>query len=358
MHEAVTTLLRGERPVEAPVWRSFWDRLHEGGLRRGESVALLASLATRMPDRTTLTALLDSLDGNRSADVPDEVGAAVNIVGTGGGPRTFNISTAAALVAAAMGVRVVKTGSRAYTGSLGSVDLLERLGIPLTASYEETHASLEVHGIAFAGAFVYPAELGLLTRSVLPLDIRPLGGFLNALGPFLARLPARAQLTGVADRRLVTGLRHAAGHLARSGTRSVWLCVNEAGADELLSFLPNQVYTCEGALEDEFVLDPARLGLRPGSPDEPRPPDGDPVARFRGLRPRDGDPVAHFREVLSGRGAPVAEETVALNAAALAVAGRGSGDGGSARGGGPAGVRDRRGRGQRSPLRGGGAVHG
>ncbi|WP_317441815.1 hypothetical protein [Streptomyces collinus] len=316
MHEAVTTLLRRERPVEAPVWRSFWDRLRQGGLRRGESVALLASLATRMPDRTTLTGLLDSLAADGPAGVPDEVGAAVNIVGTGGGPRTFNISTAAALVAAAMGVRVVKTGSRAYTGSLGSVDLLERLGVPLTASYEETHASLQAHGIAFAGAFVYPAELGLLARGVLPLDIRQLGGFLNALGPFLARLPARAQLTGVADRRLVPGLRHAAGHLARGGGRSVWLCVNDAGADELLSFLPNRVYACEGALEDEFVLDPARLGLRPGSADE--------------LRPRDGDPVVRFHEVLSGLSAPVARETVALNAAALAVAGRVTGDWGAA----------------------------
>ncbi|WP_330461727.1 hypothetical protein OIB37_35715 [Streptomyces sp. NBC_00820] len=344
MHEAVTTLLRRERPVEAPVWRSFWDRLHEGGLRRGESVALLASLATRMPDRTTLTGLLDSLVGNRPAGVPDEVGAAVNIVGTGGGLRTFNISTAAALVAAATGVQVVKTGSRAYTGSLGSVDLLERLGIPLTASYEETHASLERHGIAFAGAFVYPPELGLLPRSVLPLDIRQLAGFVNALGPFLARLPARAQLTGVADRRLVTGLRHAAGHLARGGVRSVWLCANEAGADELLSFLPNRVYVCQGSLEDEFVLDPARLGLRPGSPDE--------------LRPRDGDPVAYFREVLSGRGAPVAEESLALNAAALAVAGRVTGDWEAALDAAREVIRDGRALGLLSRLRSEAAAHG
>ncbi|AYN38957.1 hypothetical protein D9753_08570 [Streptomyces dangxiongensis] len=343
MHEAVTMLLQRERPVEAPVWRSFWDRLREGGLRRGESVALLASLATRMPDRTTLTGLLDSLAGYRSADVPAEVGTAVNIVGTGGGPRTFNISTAAAFVAAAMGVRVVKTGSRAWTGGLGSVDLLERLGVPLTASYEQTHASLEAHGIAFAGAFVYPAELGLLARSVLPLDIRRLGGFVNALGPFLARLPARAQLTGVADRRLLTGLRHAAGHLARGEVRSVWLCANEAGADELLSFLPNRVYACEGALEDEFVLDPARLGLRPGSPDE--------------LRPRDGDPVARFHEVLSGQGTPVAEETVALNAAALAVAGQVTGDWGAALDAAREVIRDGRGLGLLSRLRSGAAAH-
>ncbi|GAA2259267.1 hypothetical protein GCM10010232_57450 [Streptomyces amakusaensis] len=308
MHEAVATLLRRDRPVGLPVWRSFWDRLHEGDLRRGEAVALLASLSTRMPDRDTLTGLLDSLAERGPAGIHADVGAAVNIVGTGGGPRTFNVSTAAAVVAAAMGVKVVKTGSRAYTGSLGSVDLLERLGIPLVSSYEQTHASLERHGIAFAGAFVYPVELTLLARGVLPLDMRRIGLFVNALGPFLSCLPAKAQLTGAADLRLVTGLRHAAAYRARGGDRSVWLCVNEAGADELLSFTPNRVYLHEGSAEREFVLDPARLGLRSGSTEE--------------LRPQGDDPVTYFREVLSGRCSPVAEETVCLNAAALAVAGR------------------------------------
>ncbi|MDQ1016531.1 anthranilate phosphoribosyltransferase [Streptomyces afghaniensis] len=311
MHDAVAALIGQDRPVDLPVWRSFWDRLHDGGLQRGETVALLASLSTRMPDRVTLTALLDSLAERRPAGRPGDLGAAVNIVGTGGGPGTFNISTAAALVAAAMGVRVVKTGSRAYTGRLGSVDLLERLGVPLVSSYEETHDFLERHGIAFAGAFVYPAELALLSRSVLPLDVRKLGRFVNALGPLLADMPVAAQLTGVADARLTNGLRQATAHVARGSGRSVWLCVNDVGADELLGFVPNRVYAYEGAAEDEFVLDPARLGLCSGSLEE--------------LRPR-GDAVTFFREVLSGRGAPAAAETVCLNAAALAVAGRLTGD--------------------------------
>ncbi|GAA1427784.1 hypothetical protein GCM10009601_39570 [Streptomyces thermospinosisporus] len=311
MHDAVAALIRQERPVDLPVWRSFWDRLHDGGLQRGETVALLASLSTRMPDRETLTAMLDSLAERRPAVGSGHLGTAVNIVGTGGGPDTFNISTAAALVAAAMGVRVVKTGSRAYTGTLGSVDLLERLGVPLSSSYEETHDCLERHGIAFAGSFVYPVELSLLGRSVLPLDVRKLGRFVNALGPLLADMPVAAQLTGVADARLAEGLRQAAAHVARGSGRCVWLCVNDLGADELLSFAPNRVHTYEGAAEDEFVLDPARLELRSGSLDE--------------LRPR-GDAVAFFREVLSGRGAPAAAETVCLNAAALAVAGRLTGD--------------------------------
>ncbi|MGW0737586.1 anthranilate phosphoribosyltransferase [Streptomyces sp. NPDC002851] len=312
MDDAVAELIAGERPVDLPRWRSFWNRLHDGGLRRGETVALLASLATRMPDRITLGALLDSLAERRPAgEMSGAFTGAVNIVGTGGGPRTLNISTAAALTAAAMGVPVVKTGSRAYTSALGSVDLLERLGIPQTTSYEDTHASLERHGIAFAGAFVYPAELALLARSVLPLDFRKLGRCVNALGPFLADMPVAAQLTGVSDRSLVPGLRRAAEHTARRTGRTVWLATNEPGCDELLGCADNRVRTYEGGGEDEFTLTPPTLGLRPAALDELRP---------------GTDPVATVLDLLAGRGRRAAEDTVCLNAAALAVAARRTGN--------------------------------
>ncbi|MEU3838505.1 hypothetical protein AB0E88_00480 [Streptomyces sp. NPDC028635] len=310
MHAAVTALIARERPVDLGEWRSLWDALHGGGLRRGESAALLASLSTRMPDRATLTALLDSLAERRPAPAPRFDGAA-NIVGTGGGPPTLNLSTAAAFVAAAAGTPVVKSGSRAYTSALGSVDLLHRLGIPLTSSYEETEQILGRHGIAFTGPFVYPAEIALLARSVLPLDFRPLGRFVNALGPLLADVPVAAQLTGVSDARLTTGLRAAAGHVARRDGRSVWLCTNDLGADELLAFTPSLVRTYEDGGEDEFTLEPAALGLRSGDLADVRPGD---------------DPVAAFRALLAGEGHPAAEDTVCLNAAALAVAARRTGD--------------------------------
>ncbi|MET9887863.1 hypothetical protein ABZZ20_32935 [Streptomyces sp. NPDC006430] len=315
MHDAVAAVIGQDRPVDLPMWRSFWDGLHERGLRRGEAVALLASLSTALPGRTTLTALLDSLAERRPGHAGSGPGAfdgAVNIVGTGGGPRTFNISTAAALVAAAMGTPVVKTGSRAYTSSMGSIDLLDRLGVPLTGSYEETHAMLESCNIAFAGFFVYPAELALLARAVLPLDIRTLGRSINALGPFLADMPVSAQVTGVSDARLASALRTAAAHTARGTGRRVWLVGNELGADELLGCTTNRVHAHEADGEDEFTLDPTLLGLRPGT--------------LEGLRPRGADPAAYFRAVLGGEAGREAEDTVCLNAAALAVAGRTTGD--------------------------------
>lgn len=205
MHEAVVSLINRDRPVELPVWRSFWDRVHAGGLLRGEAAALLASLSTRMPGRVTLHGLLESLGERRPPRPARAFAGAVNIVGTGGGPATFNISTAAAFVAATMGVPVVKTGSRAYTSRFGSIDLLARLGITPTTSYEHTQDVLERCGIAFAGFFVYPQEVTLLARAVVPLDMRRLGSFINTLGPFLADIPVRAQVTGVSRPRHLEG---------------------------------------------------------------------------------------------------------------------------------------------------------
>lgn len=300
MHEVPLALLTRDRPVEQQMWRSFWDRLHEGGLQRGESVALLASLSTRMPDRETLSGFLRSLDERRPGPV-ERLDGAVNIVGTGGGPSTFNISTAAAFVAASLGVRVVKTGSRAHTSTCGSYDLLELLGIVLTGSYEQTDATLERYGIAFPGHFVYPRELMLLAKSILPLDLRTLGRFINAVGPFLAAMPVSYQLIGVADHALLPNLRHVADS---TDDRRIWLCSNALGIDELVSSVDNVIHVNDGTAGKRLRAD------RSGS------------ASLADLRPtglRD-TVVEHFLDVLSGKGGQHATRTVCLNAAALAVA--------------------------------------
>jgi anthranilate phosphoribosyltransferase len=301
MHDALVALLDRDR-VDEPAWLSFWEHLETGELARGEAVALLASLSTQLPDHETLTGLLRSLDQRRSAPAvrfPD----AVNIVGTGGGPSTFNISTAAAFVAATLGVDVVKSGSRAYTSRCGSLDLLEQLGIPLTKSYGQTAEALDRCHLAFTGYFVYPAELTRLGRSILPLGLRPFGRFLNAVGPFLAALPVAAQITGVADHSLLPCLRGIASTIP---DRTVWLCSNALGADELLSFTDNVVYTNAGSGQ---ILVPAH---RQG-------PEGGGLADLRPAAVGEAT-VPRFLDVLSGGGGPVATRTIALNAAAMVVA--------------------------------------
>lgn len=304
MHDVLAALVSREHSVDQGMWRSFWDRLRSGRLRRGEAVALLASLSTRPPDDVTLRALLASL--REQTPQPSRwFPGAVNIVGTGGGPKTFNISTASAFVAAALGVRVVKTGSRAYSSRYGSMDLLQYLGIPLASSYEQVDEMLERFGIAFPGYFVYPTELRLLAKSILPFDMRSVGRFVNSIGPFLADIPVSAQLTGVSDHALLPSLQCLAD---TCGDRRIWLGVNDCRADELISFSDNVIYSNDGGHDIELA--PSMLGLDNGSITDLQPVADDAVV------------VDHFLAQLAGDGPRAAVQTVLLNAAALAVLGR------------------------------------
>jgi anthranilate phosphoribosyltransferase len=293
-------LLAGDRPVSVDTWHSFWDSLHgeASAERRSDAVALLEALRSRVPDHRSVDALVESLDARRSHPPEQE---AVNIVGSGGGAATFNLSTAAAIVAATLGVRVVKSGSRGYSSRYGSLDVLKLLGVPLARSDGEVADALERFGIAFPGPFVYPPELALLAKRIFPLDWRTLGSFVNRLGPFLAAVPATSQLTGVSDRGLLPLYEFLA---ASHGRRRLWLCANGCGVDELVSFETNLVRRDDGT---ELRLVPSGLGASPGS-----------LADLK----RAADPagvVRQFTALVGGEGRPAAIESICLNAACMAV---------------------------------------
>jgi anthranilate phosphoribosyltransferase len=227
----------------------------------------------------------------------------VNIVGTGGGPSTFNLSTASAFVAAAMGARVIKTGSRAYASKTGSIDLLDRLGIRLSSSYDEIEEMLETFGMACAGPFVYPKELRLLARNILPFGMKQMGRFFNLVGPFLGAVPVTKQITGTSDHSVVPMFKDLA---AGDSTREYWITWNDIGVDELLSTVPSQVYDTERG--EEYTLSPAEIGLSEDRPfDELKPVD-------------DADAtVGHFMTLIGGVGPVAAIESIKLNAGALAL---------------------------------------
>ncbi|MFJ2577299.1 hypothetical protein [Kitasatospora aureofaciens] len=298
MSDLLQTLVQRAGPVDRPTWADFWDRLHERRLRGGEALAVLASLSTRTPDPTTVASFLGSL-ADRAQPLPATWPGTVNPVGTGGGPATFNLTTAAVLVAAATGVRIVKTGSRGYSSRYGSIDILERLGIPTARSYAECEDHLDRFNVAFAGGFVYPVELTELARAVLPYGFKQVGRFVNLLGPFLAAVPAQRRLVGVSDHELLAPF----GELAID--RPVWLVHNPLGIDELVSFTENTVRT-GGA---ELTIGPGALGLTGRG-------------TLADLRPAgaDEDPAGHLLALLGGRGPEAAVESICLNAAAAAVA--------------------------------------
>ena len=291
-------------PIAAEVWGDFWDRLAAKELHPGEALAVLSSLTTRMPDGVSVSALLASLrERNPNPGPPTPPSrTTVNIVGTGGGPSTFNLSTASAFVAAAMGARVIKTGSRAYASRTGSVDLLDRLGIRQTSSYEQTEEMLDEFGMACAGPFVYPKELRMLARQILPFDMKTVGRFFNLIGPFLAAVPVSLQITGVSDHSVLPTFR---GLVDEDQSKEYWLVWNDVGVDELMSVVECHVY--DSRRGEEIILRPAELGLGE------RP--------FDDLLPvSDLDQtVDHFLALIGGVGPVGAIESIKLNAAALAI---------------------------------------
>ena len=299
--EVLAALVTQRYPISEEVWGDFWDRLGAKSLHPGEALAVLASLTTRIPDGVSVAALLNSLkERNPRPDPPSR--RTVNIVGTGGGPSTFNLSTASAFVAAAMGARVIKTGSRAYASRTGSVDLLDRLGVRQTSSYEETEEMLDAFGMACAGPFVYPKELRMLARQILPFDMKTVGRFFNLIGPFLAAVPVSLQITGVSDHSVLPTFRAL---VSEDPSKDYWVVWNDLGVDELMSVVDCHVY--DSARDEEFVLRPAEIGL------EARPFDDLlPVPELDAT-------VGHFLALIGGDGPQGAIESIKLNAAALAM---------------------------------------
>jgi anthranilate phosphoribosyltransferase len=300
--EVLAALVTQRYPIPTEVWGDFWDRLGAKALNPGEALAVLSSLTTRMPDGVSVSNCLASLrERNPRPEPPGHT--TVNIVGTGGGPSTFNLSTASAFVAASIGTRVIKTGSRAYASRTGSVDLLDRLGVKQTSTYEQTEEMLDTFGIACAGPFVYPRELRLLARQILPFDMKTVGRFFNLIGPFLAAVPVTLQITGVSDHSVLPTFRQL---VSEDSSKDYWITWNDMGVDELLSVCESHVY--DSRKGEEFVLRPTELiGAGAGSFDDLLP-----VTELDAT-------VPHFLRLISGEGPPGALESIRLNAAALAM---------------------------------------
>jgi anthranilate phosphoribosyltransferase len=195
----------------------------------------------------------------------------VDTAGTGGdGASTINISTAAAIVAAAGGAGVAKHGNRAVSSASGSADVLEALGFQLEQSPERIAQSIDELGFGFMFAPAHhpamrhaaPARRELAARTVF-----------NVLGPLTNPAGARAQVIGVYAPSLV---RTVAEVLAQLGARRAFVVHGADGIDELSPAGPNHVCEVVDGEIRELVIDPIELGiercdsaaLRGGSPAE------------------------------------------------------------------------------------------
>jgi len=177
--------------------RELLQQILAGHLSDIEIAALVGALASRGESPAEVAGFVDVMRAAVTA-IPLEAHERLRLVdtcGTGGdASRTFNISTAAALVAAAAGATVAKHGNRAITSQTGSADVLEALGIPVGHTPEEAAAALRAHRFAFLHApSLHPAM-----KAVMPvrkaLGVRTV---FNLLGPLTNPAGASAQVMGV-----------------------------------------------------------------------------------------------------------------------------------------------------------------
>jgi anthranilate phosphoribosyltransferase len=224
--------------------------------------------------------------------------------GTGGdGAHTFNVSTVAALVLAACGVRVAKHGNRSASSRCGSADLFEELGVNVAAPPAVVERCLDEAGIAFFFAQVFHPSMRHAAPTRKELGVRTA---FNLLGPLTNPAGASRQLVGV-PRPELTEL--VARSLALLGAERAWVVHGADGLDEISISGYTKVSECRDGAVNTFYLHPADVGLSKSA-----------ATDLRGGDARDNAAIA--RAVLSGqRGAP--RDIVLLNAAAsLLIAGK------------------------------------
>jgi anthranilate phosphoribosyltransferase len=239
----------------------------------------------------------------RAMATPIQVeGALLDTCGTGGdGLATFNISTLAAIVAAACGARVAKHGNRAASSMCGSADVLEQLGVKIDLPPEGVARCIELAGIGFLFAPVFHPSFRFGGVPRRELGVRTV---FNILGPLCNPAAARYQALGVADGALAGKMAEV---LQRLGVERAIVFHAGDGMDELSVSSPSFLIEIDGARK-EYQLDPRDLGLDPA-----------PLDSMRGGGPELNARLS--REVLGGARGP-RRDVVLLNAsAALRAAG-------------------------------------
>jgi anthranilate phosphoribosyltransferase len=298
LRHAIRRLAAGHELTAAESGAAF-DEVMSGAGTPAQMAALLMGLRVKGETASEIAGAARALRRAMVTIDTDAPGSLVDTCGTGGGAvGTFNISTAAALVAAACGVRIAKHGNRSFTSRSGSADLLEALGVRIELTPARMAAILRDVGIVFMFApLMHPAmkHVGPVRRELAVPTV------MNMIGPLANPAVAGRQVIGVADRARLDLI---AGALHELGTTHALVVHGEPGMDEISPLGVTEVRELRGpAPIKSWVIDPTDFG-------------------YRGLSAEalaGGDPAENaliVRGILGGGGNDAARAAVTLNAAA------------------------------------------
>ncbi len=254
---------------------------------KGETAAEIAGMASVMRDKALPVATS---------------GVVVDTCGTGGAvAKTFNISTATGFVAAGAGLKVAKHGNRAASGSCGSADVLEALGVALELGPKAVERCIDEVGMGFMFARTFHPAMRYAAPVRSDMGIRTV---FNVLGPLTSPARVKRQLLGVAEASLGETMAEV---LKLMGSEHCLVAHSSEGADELTLGGENQVWELKDGAVSESVVDGQELGLERA-----------PWQAIRGGTPADN--AFLLRRILTGeRGAH--RDVVLLNSGAALMVG-------------------------------------
>jgi len=298
VRSAIDTLLEGAdlSPEES---RNAMDEVMEGAATPAQIAGFLVALRAKGETADEIAGFAEAMRDRVVAVTPTRA-PLIDVVGTGGdGAGTFNISTTAAIVAAAAGAAVAKHGNRAASSACGSADVLEVLGIDIELPAEHIAESIDRLGFGFMFARRHHPAMGHAAPVRVELGTRTV---FNVLGPLSNPAGACNGVFGVHSPELAPVYGAA---LAGLGATRAFVVHGHGGIDELSPTGPNLVVEVADGVVTQWTLDPRDLGFARAAP-----------GSLGGASPREN--AALLRGVVAGRRGP-RRDAVVLNASAALV---------------------------------------
>jgi anthranilate phosphoribosyltransferase len=279
--------------------KALLDTVFEGGVAEVQIAAFLAAMRVKKAAVSEMAGLATSLR-EHAVKVETGLNNLVDTCGTGGAAvKTFNISTASALVAAGAGVFIAKHGNRSITSRCGSADVLTELGVNVAPGPEIVAQCIRQARIGFMFAPKYHPAMKHVQPIRQSLDFRTA---FNILGPLANPAGATAQVMGVPEEGLMARI---AETLKRLGVRRA-MVVHSNGLDEISTMGPTKILELRDGWIKDRELYPTDYGIE--------------IASYESLRGEDAATNAQIiRQILAGRETGPKKDIVVLNAAAAII---------------------------------------
>lgn len=252
IEELLNTLFEGKDLTDVEA-QAFLDDVVSGALTPVQTAAILIALRMKGESASEIVGLLR---GMRAQMLHVQADNAIDVVGTGGdGSGTFNISTAAAFVAAGASAKVAKHGNRAASSKAGSADVLAALGVNVSLTKEQAEQVFKNAGIVFLMAPLFHPAMKNVVAVRKELKVRTI---FNILGPFANPASTTRQLVGVPNIQIASKMAEAATQL---GYEHLLIVTSDDGMDEISLSAKTHGYEVRDTTAEPITIDPEEFGF-------------------------------------------------------------------------------------------------